>query len=234
MQADVHFHLLPGVDDGPLDLDDALALARAPVDDGTRVVVATPHVSVVDVAQLPSRVAAMREALDENGIELDVRCGGELNVHDVDGCTDADLQTLAVGRGWQLLETPFRALGPLHRVADELRDRGYWILLAHPERCHALWEDDEAALRRELSRGAWAQVSGGSVLGINGGGARARALHILRDHPDRTLVASDAHSTARPPVLRAAREALRAEGLPAALVQQLVVEAPMAVVEGEP
>ena len=33
--ADVHFHLLPGVDDGPEDMAESVELARAAVADGT-------------------------------------------------------------------------------------------------------------------------------------------------------------------------------------------------------
>jgi tyrosine-protein phosphatase YwqE len=37
--ADLHFHLLPGVDDGPADLVESLELARAAVPEGTDAVV---------------------------------------------------------------------------------------------------------------------------------------------------------------------------------------------------
>ncbi len=42
---DLHCHILPGIDDGPDTIDDALALARAAVAAGTRTIVATSHVS---------------------------------------------------------------------------------------------------------------------------------------------------------------------------------------------
>ena len=41
---DLHLHVLPGVDDGPADLGEALALAADAVADGTTVAVATPHI----------------------------------------------------------------------------------------------------------------------------------------------------------------------------------------------
>ena len=41
---DLHVHVLPGIDDGPRNLDDALKLARALVADGIELVVATPHI----------------------------------------------------------------------------------------------------------------------------------------------------------------------------------------------
>src|SRR5512144_236197 len=40
---DLHIHILPGLDDGARDLDEALAMAQACVDDGVTTVVGTPH-----------------------------------------------------------------------------------------------------------------------------------------------------------------------------------------------
>ena len=67
-RVELHFHLLPGVDDGPHDLAGALDLARAAVADGTGLVVCTPHAHMVDVAELPDRVGQLRSALAARGI----------------------------------------------------------------------------------------------------------------------------------------------------------------------
>ena len=42
---DLHCHVLPGIDDGPETMDGSLELARAASDQGTTVLVATPHVT---------------------------------------------------------------------------------------------------------------------------------------------------------------------------------------------
>ena len=68
--ADIHFHILPGVDDGPSSMDESVALAAAAVADGTRVVVATPHVRtgfLTDVSELPDRVRELEERLAREG-----------------------------------------------------------------------------------------------------------------------------------------------------------------------
>jgi protein-tyrosine phosphatase len=75
---DLHCHLLPGVDDGPRTLDESVAYARAAVAAGTELIVATPHIEVVDVAELPDRVEEVRAALAAEGIDLSVEVGGEL------------------------------------------------------------------------------------------------------------------------------------------------------------
>ena len=76
--ADLHFHLLPGVDDGPETLEESLELARLAAAEGTDTIVATPHVRehfVTDVSELGDRVRELSAALADADIPLGVRCG---------------------------------------------------------------------------------------------------------------------------------------------------------------
>ena len=41
---DLHCHMLPGIDDGAVDLDMAIAMARMSVADGVHTVACTPHI----------------------------------------------------------------------------------------------------------------------------------------------------------------------------------------------
>ena len=115
---DLHFHLLPGVDDGPGDMAASLELARAAVAEGTATVVATPHVradlGLTDAVEIHARVLELRFALAAEGIPLDVRCGGELG-HDMVGrMRQSELELLAQGPSdarWVLVETPFHGIG---------------------------------------------------------------------------------------------------------------------------
>ncbi len=40
---DLHCHILPGLDDGPSSMQEALAMCRIAAEDGIRTIVATPH-----------------------------------------------------------------------------------------------------------------------------------------------------------------------------------------------
>jgi protein-tyrosine phosphatase len=40
---DIHAHVLPGIDDGPDDLDQSVSMLRAAAASGTDKIVATPH-----------------------------------------------------------------------------------------------------------------------------------------------------------------------------------------------
>src|SRR4051794_41984450 len=79
--ADIHFHILPGVDDGPSSMDESVALAAAAVTDGTRTGVATPHVRsgfLTDVSDLPDRVRELEERLAGGGGGPPVRPGARV------------------------------------------------------------------------------------------------------------------------------------------------------------
>jgi protein-tyrosine phosphatase len=206
-RADIHFHLLPGVDDGAANLEESVELARLAEDDGTGVIVATPHVSaeyVTEVSDLPDRVAEVRARLRLEGVDVDVRCGGELRHEMVGRLGQNDLDTIAVGppgSSWILLEAPFDGLGEeLHTAADELRDRGFAIVLAHPERSPVLMAGNAAALRRELALGTMLQVNAWSLAGGYGAEAERHALWLVGAGVV-TCLASDAHPGWRGPAL---------------------------------
>ena len=72
-RTDIHFHLLPGVDDGPATLADSIDLARAAVRDGTGTIVATAHVRsdfVTDVWLLRDRVREVKAALARDEVPV--------------------------------------------------------------------------------------------------------------------------------------------------------------------
>jgi protein-tyrosine phosphatase len=214
---ELHFHLLPGVDDGPTSMDDSLALASAAVSDGTRTVVSTPHVHaqhIVDPTQIPADVEELVRCLRRERIPLDVLPGGELAHDMVQRLSNLQLDVIAHGpRGhrWLLLEAPFNGLDDGFTVsADELRARGFAITVAHPERA-AQSPATTAALAHELAAGSALQLTAGSFGGAYGGVVRSVAFELLSGTP-RVVIASDAHGGARMPSLRSALDDLAAAG----------------------
>ena len=235
-RVELHFHLLPGVDDGPPDVATALELARAAVRDGTRLVTCTPHAAFVEIAEIPERVRELRVALGEARIELEVRTGAELSWDDVPGLSAAELETAAQGppgRRWLLLEAPLPgtgALGGLQDSAHELRERGYGLLIGHPERSPAL-VGAPGAVERLLDAGDRLQVNGSSLTGYHGAAARAAGLELV-DAGRATAIASDAHRPdERAPSLTAAVAVLRRHGTPGPQAEALVSAAPRALLE---
>jgi protein-tyrosine phosphatase len=235
-RVELHFHLLPGVDDGPPDLATALELAAEAVRDGTRLVTCTPHAAFVDVAEIPERVRELRAALAKADIELEVRGGAELAWDDVPTLGAAELETVAQGppgRRWLLLEAPLPGTGTLEglrRSARELRDRGFGVLIGHPERSPAL-ADAPGAVEALLAAGDRVQVNASSLTGYHGPRARRVALALV-EAGHASVLASDAHRPFdRAPSLTAAIAELRRHGTPAARAEALAADIPRALLE---
>ena len=212
-RADIHFHALPGVDDGPASLADSLELARAAVEDGSSTVVATPHVTDVEqLDELPARVALLNGELAAGAIPLEVRLGGEVAPRDMPRLDDAQLAALAsgpLGAKWVLLEATTDACDarPLDLAAARIRNLGLGVVIAHPERSPAL---GTAAIAAAARGGALVQLNAGSLLGVHGRAVCSASWALIGEIRPSTLVASDAHSRSRPPLLTAAYDAIRA------------------------
>jgi protein-tyrosine phosphatase len=174
------------------------------------------------VSVIPDAVRELREALEREHIRLEVHAGGELAPPMVGRLNQEELELLAhgpPGRRWLLLEPPFAGMDEHYTAAaDELRERGFAVLVAHPERAEGeLTEAVDAAapaIEHELRAGSALQLTACSFLGEFGVHTRAIALRLLRSSP-RVVLASDAHGPRRLPGLRAAVRALAAEGVPA-------------------
>ena len=218
--AELHFHLLPGIDDGPKSMEESIELAAAAAAEGTETIVTTPHVHpqfVTDPSTLPERVREVAAKLVARRIRIDIRCGGELAQEMVPRLTQRELETIShgpAGRKWLLLEAPLDGIDRAYTAAaDELRERGFAVVVAHPERA-LRWSDvGWETLEHELDLGSVVQINAWSVAGLYGEMVRATALWLLRTAPQ-AVIASDAHGGARMPALGLALDALAAARLP--------------------
>ena len=201
---DLHCHLLPGVDDGPERLEESLEYARAAVASGTRTIVATPHVEQVDVRTLPARVEELRSALMGERIDLRVEVGGELKPQSIGALAQDELEVIAhgpPGARWLLYEVPFRGVeDEFVDGARELRERGFGLLLAHPERSRGILEDGLDRLDPLIRSGALVAANVGPLTGRESE-PRWRAANHLLERGTVDLVATDAHPPKRPYLL---------------------------------
>ena len=228
---DLHCHLLPGVDDGPDTLDESVEYARTAWREGTERIVATPHVEQVEVLELPDRVREVAGALAEEGIELGVECGGELKPHSIGSLSDEELDVIAhgpPGGRWLLLEVPFRGLGDaLIEGAEELRRRGFAVLLAHPERA-SRFRASIPLLQEQVERGARVQMNVGPLTGDEAPEREDAARRLLRTGLPVAL-ATDAHPPGRPYTLGQGRELAIRSGITEAEAARLVDDGPRAL-----
>jgi protein-tyrosine phosphatase len=233
--SEIHFHLLPGVDDGPPSIDEAVELARMAVADGTRTIVATPHINGlfdIDVSSLPARARLVAERLRRERVPVRVLCGGELAPERVESLSDSELKSIAQGpadKQWLLLEPPLTGFdGAFAAAADELRARGFGVVVAHPERSLVGGQSEWRMLEREIRTGSWIQLNALSLAGLHGERARLHSVRLLRAAPV-VAVASDAHGAERMPSLRLALDALT--GLGVRDPRRFIAEVPRALLQ---
>ncbi|MGZ4176392.1 MAG: CpsB/CapC family capsule biosynthesis tyrosine phosphatase [Solirubrobacteraceae bacterium] len=232
---DLHCHILPGVDDGAVDMADAVAMARQAHADGIASVCATPHIRSdhdVRIADLARRVAELEHSVRASGCPTQILPGGEVAAGAVAHLTDAELAAVSLGGGgrWILLEPdPGPVDGRLTEAAEALGRRGRRAVIAHPER--HLAADLVTRLAALVDGGALVQATAASftapesrdgMLWLAGAGV----VHVL---------GSDAHSShvGRPVAAREAVGVLSAVEPTASHLQWVARTAPAAIVRGD-
>jgi protein-tyrosine phosphatase len=209
---DLHAHILPGIDDGPRSLEDALEMARLAVADGITTMVATPHLfrrKSVDFHDLNrpddirQAVALFNEKLAEEQIELTVLPGCEipLFVDIIKFIDDRLIVTINDKERYICLEMPDTIIPPAtDDIIFQLNSRGITPIITHPERNLVFYEMPDK-FRRFISLGCLAQITARSLTRGFGWGVARFTKRLVRDGLIH-LMATDAHNVAkRPPVM---------------------------------
>lgn len=135
---DWHSHILPGVDDGPADIEQSVAIAEALAAGGFTEVYCTPHLmrGCFEAGNDEVRwgVARLQERLTESGIPITLRSGREY-------CLDEYLQDaledpLPLGDSRLLLVEilPHSTADMVSRLLYDVVRAGFTPVIAHPER----------------------------------------------------------------------------------------------------
>lgn len=196
---DVHCHLLPYVDDGAQNLEQALELLRLQAQQGVGTCFLTVHqrsgMFETPQEKVDEKFAMLREAAARIPGAPRLFLGRENHVD------KAFLSLLREGRAQTLGGSPYMLLEFSHNDPEELflkaislvEGKGYIPVIAHIERCRVFHQKESFA--QELSeRGAMLQINAGSVLGKEGLRQKLFCHSLLKaDRVD--LIASDSHRT---------------------------------------
>lgn len=201
---DLHAHIIPGLDDGAKSVEDALDMAVASARSGVQIVAATSHGDFSSgnpdmlIRNYRRGLAMLREEIRRAEIPLHIVSGMELLVNDslLHYAENHPLPSLN-GSGYLLVEFYFDMwYQEAVQMLDVLRDMGYRLVLAHPERYDFTKQDINRAA--ELAdNGVILQLNKGSLLHEFGERSYFVARQLLT-YGLAGAVASDAHD----PVLR--------------------------------
>lgn len=176
---DWHCHILPGVDDGFKTLEESLQILKEYEQAGLRSVWFTPHI----MEDIPNKVPALKEKFTE--LKSAYRGTMMLNLASenmLDSLFEERLQSgeLLPLEGRRLLvETSF--FNPpydLDGMLKRIRNKGFYPVLAHPERYMYMSPDDYERIK---DIGVLFQLNLPSLYGSYGPDVQVRAETLLKD-----------------------------------------------------
>jgi len=190
---DIHCHILPGIDDGAVDMAMTIAMANIAVRDGIAAIIATPHFNgkQYDFARIVSLTDEVNKELASQGIPLMLYPGAEISAF-------ADQQLVENVRlnssAWVLLEFCHSHLPEnADRLIGHFLDRGCRVIIAHPERNPTILSKPDI-LQELLGKHVCCQLTAGSLTGEFGPDAQRCAMYLLQQGWV-DFIATDAHSS---------------------------------------
>ena len=236
---DIHHHLLPGLDDGPRDMETSVKMVETAARDGITHIVCTPHANdrfqysreknqaLLD--ELRARLAQV-DGLNEK-ITLGLGCDFHMSYDNIQDALDHPGRYSINGRKYLLIEFPDTA------IAESTTDSLYELIVSkqrpiitHPERNPVLQRHPER-LAAWVREGALVQITASSFTGRFGKTAQGCAERFMKRNWVHFL-ATDAHNLeSRAPVMSTGFEYVK-KHFGAETAERLCVSNPRAVFDG--
>lgn len=199
MKIDFHSHILPGLDDGARNMEDAIFLAEAMQRWGFERVTCTPHITSLH-PNTPETIRpafeSLQEALEQKGCGLELKLSAEYRLV-------PETWPEVLGKNWimpieekfLLMELPISKpteMGWIKPIEEFKRviSMGLTPILPHPERYYYISDDD---LLRFVDLGVQIQSNYGSLAGLYGEDIRQR-VHEIKDLGVISLYGTDLHN----------------------------------------
>jgi tyrosine-protein phosphatase YwqE len=191
---DHHSHILPGVDDGVKKMDVSLKVLERYEALGIDEVWCTPHI----MEDIPNTTAGLQERFAElceaykGPIKLHLAAEYMMDALFEERLAQGDLLALGNAGNQLLVETSyFTPPMDMDAILKRVKQKGYYPVLAHPERYVYMDKKRYEALKEKEIR---FQLNLSSLAGAYGSEAKDKALWILK-HDYYNLAGSDLHSS---------------------------------------
>lgn len=183
LNADVHTHLLPGVDDGVRDFETALSCINEMKRNGINKIYITPHFQTHrfknDEDDIKYRFDELQKQLGEYVSDIELQLAGE---YLIDSGFEERLKTknlLAINDKYLLVEFSFnQSMLGMEELFFDIQMKGYEVILAHPERYHYLNQDSKL-LNNLKEQGIYFQSNIMSFGGFYGSESMKRAYQYV-------------------------------------------------------
>jgi tyrosine-protein phosphatase YwqE len=186
LKTDMHSHLLPGIDDGAIDLTTSVMLIKGLMDLGYSKLITTPHVYTdlfpnTRETILQTHQQLMAHLKDEN-IDIEINPAAEYFVDEVfAGRLQKGEELLPIKNNMVLIEISF--VSPpreLNHVIFDMVTGGYQPILAHPER-YSFYYHQKDIYEQFKHQGCLLQVNMLSLIGYYGRQAQDTAIYLAKN-----------------------------------------------------
>ncbi|MFP9130276.1 tyrosine-protein phosphatase [Niallia sp. BSM11] len=196
---DIHCHILHGIDDGPVTIEESLLMAKEAVVEGINTIIATPHHRNNKYENkkesISRQVRELNSVLKEENIPLTILPGQETRIFGeiLNDYNNGEILTLA-NTDYLFIEFPSSSVPRYaERLLYEIQMAGLTPIIVHPERNKEIIENPNV-LYNLVKNGALTQVTAASIAGYFGKSIK-KLSHQLIIHNLTHFVASDAHNT---------------------------------------
>ncbi len=192
---DVHSHILYGIDDGSKTLEDSIKILKSAYKAGVRTIFLTPHYIEESKYMCPNskKREILKELQSQFEGKINLLLGNEIYINNkIDEYIKADEISSLGDSKYLLIELPIYNEYPgLDTYLFKLRDMGYKIIIAHPERYNYFREDFNKILDM-CRQGIYFQGNYMSLYDTYGKNTKNLFVKILK-HRCYSFMASDIH-----------------------------------------
>ena len=206
---DIHSHIIPAIDDGPSTIENVVKMLRGAHENGTREMVATPHMfqdlfDNSDPQTVKERFAETAAELEKQSTLPESSFLSDMTFYPgaenficrefLDALEAQRVLTLNDSRYILVEAPPYLSVIQMRYAVDRVIASNLRPIIAHPER-YLAFQDRPNRIAEFLEKGCVIQVNGGSVLGIYGRKAKKASWNLLKNDLVH-VVASDSHGSA--------------------------------------
>lgn len=195
---DIHCHIIPGVDDGAPDMEQALNMLKIGVENGVRAMIATPHHhpqrGKKDKEEIKFQFQELKDKAAVLQIPIELYLGNEILYTSVvpQELEEGRLYTLAGSRYILVEFMPESRFSLIREGLNEMNLQGLTPVLAHIERYAALVQDNDR-IAELIELGALMQVNMMTLNGAYGKSIQKSAIKWIKKDMVH-FIASDSHS----------------------------------------
>ncbi len=186
IHTDIHSHILPGIDDGAVNVETSIFLVKGLMNLGVTKSIATPHIIgdlyKNDASTIQQSLSKLKSELAIQQIDFEVSAAAEymLDSYFLELLQRKE-KLLTIKDNYILTEFSY-AFAPtnLNELSFEIQMSGYKPILAHPER-YGYFQHNLKTYNRLVDLGFMLQINLLSLAGFYGKGAANAAVYIIEN-----------------------------------------------------